>query len=180
MRFAVLCFLLLAALSVASPVLAQSHRDAVIQRLASEGFTNFRVRRTWLGFDQIVAEGPAGRREVVINPSTGAVKRDYLYSSTKPGGGSAPIAAVKDTTPPPVSGSPADGDALPAAEPDGASPPAGDPAGPPDRDGPPGQSDKDDPPGQSDKDEPPGRSDKDDPPGKSDDKPGADRSGRDF
>ncbi len=57
---------------------AQSVEQLVIDRLAAEGYRDIRISRTWLGRVRFVARGPAGEREIVINPSTGAVLRDFL------------------------------------------------------------------------------------------------------
>lgn len=53
--------------------------DTVIQRLISEGYTQIRIDRTWLGRIQIEARGAGGEREVIVNPRTGEILRDYLY-----------------------------------------------------------------------------------------------------
>ena len=50
----------------------------MIQSLQSQGFSGIEVSRTWLGRTRIVATGSAGRREIVLNPNTGEVLRDYL------------------------------------------------------------------------------------------------------
>lgn len=189
MRFALICLGLIAGLLCTSPAAAQSYRDRVIQSLTNQGFSSFRVRRTWLGYDQIIALGPDGRREVVLNPSTGAILRDYLYTTDKRRAGSAPLA--HGDTPPVGTTPPEAADAGTTAPPDadpGTAPPNEGAPGQKDKDGPPGQADKDGPPGQKDKDGRPGQKDKDgrpgqrdkgDPPGRSDDKPGAEPPGRD-
>ncbi|KHQ50477.1 hypothetical protein [Mameliella alba] len=171
MRLFLICIGLFVSLLCTPPAMAQSYRDRVIQSLTDQGFSNFRVRRTWLGYDQIIALGPDGRREVVLNPSTGAILRDYLYTSETPRSGSAPLA--RGSTPPAGSTPPEAADAGTAAPPDAQ------PDTAPPNEGAPGQQDKDGPPGQADKDGPPGQGDKGDPRGRSDDKPGADPPGRD-
>ncbi|MBW4985130.1 hypothetical protein KZZ07_21530 [Mameliella sp. CS4] len=175
MRLVLICLGLVVSLLCTPPAMAQSYRDRVIQSLTDQGFSNFRVRRTWLGYDQIIALGPDGRREVVLNPSTGAILRDYLYTSDVPRSRSVPLAHGST---PPAKAADAGGTAPPDASPDADPPDEGAP-GQQDKDGPPGQADKDGPPGQEDKDDPPGQGDKGDPPGRSDDKPGADPPGRD-
>ncbi|MHA6324916.1 hypothetical protein [Roseivivax sp. CAU 1753] len=57
---------------------AQTARDQVISQLQQQGYSDFRVTRTWLGRVRIVARGPAGRREVILNPANGVILRDYL------------------------------------------------------------------------------------------------------
>lgn len=165
MRLVLICLGLVVSLLCTPPAMAQSYRDRVIQNLTDQGFSNFRVRRTWLGYDQIIALGPDGRREVVLNPKTGAIQRDYLYTSDARRSGSAPLAR---------------GDRPPeAADAGGTAPPDARPDADPPNAGAPGQQDKDGPPGKADKDDPPGRGGKGDPPGRSDDKPGADPPGHD-
>ncbi|SLN50195.1 hypothetical protein ROJ8625_02478 [Roseivivax jejudonensis] len=56
---------------------AQGLAESVAEQLRAQGFGNIRVSRTWLGRIRIVADGPAGQREIVIDPSTGSVLRDY-------------------------------------------------------------------------------------------------------
>ena len=68
MRLVLICLGLVVSLLCTPPAMAQSYRDRVIQSLTDQGFSNFRVRRTWLGYDQIIALGPDGRREVVLTP----------------------------------------------------------------------------------------------------------------
>lgn len=53
--------------------------EAIIQRLISQGYNQIRVDRTWLGRIQIEARGTDGEREVIVNPRTGEILRDYLY-----------------------------------------------------------------------------------------------------
>ena len=57
---------------------AQTAERQVIRQLQDQGFRNIRVQRTWLGRVRIVAESRMGRREIVLDPSTGAILRDYL------------------------------------------------------------------------------------------------------
>lgn len=174
MRRALLLLTASVTLLTAVPAHAQSRKDAVIRQLSSDGYSHFTVRRTWLGFDQIIARGPAGRREIVLNPSTGAIMRDYLYPGDSAADAPAPEtdAPVSRPLDPVATASPA---ATPAASPDSDLPPSAS-----DRASPPGLSDRDAPPGQSrDKNDNPGRDrDKNDNRGRDrdrDDDPGRDR-----
>lgn len=63
------------------PVGAQTAKDQVIRELTELGYREFSVQRTWLGRVRIVAKGQKGEREVVLNPSTGVVLRDYTDRS---------------------------------------------------------------------------------------------------
>lgn len=60
------------------PVLAQSLQDSLIAQLRTQGFVEFQVSQTLLGRLRIVAIGPDYRREIVINPSSGEILRDYI------------------------------------------------------------------------------------------------------
>ncbi|MEL6620140.1 MAG: PepSY domain-containing protein [Pseudomonadota bacterium] len=60
------------------PVQAQTATDQVVMRLQDLGYTRISIGRTLLGRVRIVASGPPGKREIILNPSTGAILRDYL------------------------------------------------------------------------------------------------------
>jgi hypothetical protein len=60
---------------------AQTAKDQVIRELTELGYREFTVQKTWLGRVRIVARGQKGEREVVLNPSTGVVLRDYTDRS---------------------------------------------------------------------------------------------------
>ncbi|MBS0126171.1 hypothetical protein [Thetidibacter halocola] len=75
-RFLLAGTALLATLPVAGQ--AQTATDQVISQLRREGYRRISVSRTFLGRVRITARGPAGSREVILNPGTGAVLRDYL------------------------------------------------------------------------------------------------------
>jgi hypothetical protein len=64
-------------LPLAAPVWAQTAQDQVIKELTQLGYRHFTVSRTWLGRVRVVARGKPGTREIVLNPSTGVVLRDY-------------------------------------------------------------------------------------------------------
>jgi hypothetical protein len=52
--------------------------DDIIEEIRSQGFSIVRVQRTWLGRVQIVGQNASFRREVVIDPTTGEIRRDLL------------------------------------------------------------------------------------------------------
>jgi len=67
------------------PVMAQtSELDAIIEKLKTQNYAEIRVRRTLLGRIRVTARGVNGRREIVLNPSTGAVLRDHSRLSRSP------------------------------------------------------------------------------------------------
>ena len=56
---------------------AQSLRDTILSELRQQGYTEITIRRTLLGRTRIVAESDQFYREIVFNPSTGTILRDY-------------------------------------------------------------------------------------------------------
>lgn len=56
---------------------AQTAEEAIIAQLAQQGFTNISVSRTLLGRTRIEATSSSLRREIVFNPTTGVILRDY-------------------------------------------------------------------------------------------------------
>lgn len=79
--------LLLAMLAL--PVAAGSATDTVVKHLQAQGFQNIEVRRTWLGRVRIKAENERLEREIILNPATGEILRDYWedLEGTPPGSG---------------------------------------------------------------------------------------------
>lgn len=73
------CLVTFAAL--ASPaqaqVSAQQVQDSIIVRLTEQGFTRMRISNTLLGRVRIVATSPEFSREIIFNPRTGEILRDY-------------------------------------------------------------------------------------------------------
>ena len=52
-------------------------KDLVISQLKAQGFREIRIGRTLLGRTRIVATSSRMRREIIINPRTGEILRDY-------------------------------------------------------------------------------------------------------
>lgn len=71
-------FGLLLVMALAAPVQAQSLEEAIVAQLRAQGFVEFQISQTLLGRLRIVAIGPDYRREIVINPSSGEILRDYI------------------------------------------------------------------------------------------------------
>ena len=66
------------ALGTAGPATAQgSALASVIEQLEAQGFQIEDVERTWLGRTRVVSRSDRHRRELVFNPRTGEVLRDY-------------------------------------------------------------------------------------------------------
>jgi hypothetical protein len=69
-------------LLLAYPVLAAaSHEDEVARALVGQGFEITSQRRTFLGRVRFTAVKGGTRREVVVDPSSGEVLRDYSQTS---------------------------------------------------------------------------------------------------
>src|SRR6056297_1653480 len=72
--------LLIACLSLvplAGMAQAQTAQDRIVQQLRDQGFDEIEITRTWLGRVRIVAEEDDTLREIILNPTTGAILRDY-------------------------------------------------------------------------------------------------------
>lgn len=67
---------LLASLAL-SPVAAGPVEDSIVRQLRSQGFSEVEVRRTLLGRARIVAQSDTLYREIVVNPVTGEILRDF-------------------------------------------------------------------------------------------------------
>lgn len=62
----------------AHTVQAEGLKDRIIAGLVAEGFTEITVKRTLLGRSRIVALQGNQMREIVLNPTTEVVLRDYV------------------------------------------------------------------------------------------------------
>lgn len=56
---------------------AETLVDQVTEQLASQGYSEITVSKTWLGRVRIEASGGTASREIIINPRTGEILRDY-------------------------------------------------------------------------------------------------------
>jgi hypothetical protein len=63
--------------ALAGPAWAGPIEEQVTATLETQGYDIVSVGRTWLGRLRIVAESDELRREIVLNPTTGEVLRDY-------------------------------------------------------------------------------------------------------
>ena len=64
-------------LIVAAPATAQSVQDQIVSQLRSQGFEQIELSRTFLGRIRVVAVSDTLERELVFNPKTGEILRDY-------------------------------------------------------------------------------------------------------
>lgn len=70
-----------AVVGLAAPAAAQTlpPEQQLIERLRASGYTTIEARRTFLGRIRIEAAHPDGtEREIVLNPRTGEILRDYM------------------------------------------------------------------------------------------------------
>ena len=71
-------FMLCTALLLAPfAVQAQTPQESVLTQLQAQGFDDFNINRTFLGRIRIVALSDDLRREIVFNPNTGEILRDF-------------------------------------------------------------------------------------------------------
>jgi hypothetical protein len=66
-----------ALLAFGAPVHAQSIQDSIVTQLQEQGYTDIVVNRTLLGRVRVVARNQTHERELVFNPTTGELLRDY-------------------------------------------------------------------------------------------------------
>ena len=57
---------------------AETPTDEVIMTLRDHGYRIVENQRTWLGRQRVIAEKDGARRELVFNPGTGEILRDYV------------------------------------------------------------------------------------------------------
>jgi len=68
---------ILGAAFLASVASAGAIEDRIVQQLKDQGFTEIEMSRTWLGRVRIEAESGTHEREIILNPRTGEILRDY-------------------------------------------------------------------------------------------------------
>lgn len=72
----------LTAVAIAAPAFADSFAQRIERELRQQGFTQMTVHQTWLGRIRIDAQSANATREIVVNPNTGEILRDYTRSRT--------------------------------------------------------------------------------------------------
>ncbi len=84
-----------AVLFSATGAMADPLSDSIVAQLREQGFDRITMTRTWLGRILIIGFDETGQREVVLNPNTGEVLRDYFRADVEIAvgrdGGSAPV-----------------------------------------------------------------------------------------
>ena len=71
-------FMLSASMALAGPV-----DDAIVQQLQNHGYTAIDVRKTLLGRVRIIAANKNRVREIILNPNSGEILRDYSSRRTR-------------------------------------------------------------------------------------------------
>jgi hypothetical protein len=66
-----------------TPVMAADIQDQIVEALREQGFTRIEIQRTWLGRLRFEASNGQSEREIVVNPKTGEILRDYQDSETR-------------------------------------------------------------------------------------------------
>lgn len=66
-----------AVLAFGAPAYAQSFQDNIVMQLEEQGYTDIVVSRTLLGRLRVVAQNKTHERELVFNPTTGELLRDF-------------------------------------------------------------------------------------------------------
>lgn len=72
-------------------VAAATPQEQIIAQLAAQGFVDIEIYRTLLGRTRIVAESELYHREIVFNPNTGEILRDYIVALDDGNKSGAPI-----------------------------------------------------------------------------------------
>ncbi|MFL4472196.1 hypothetical protein ACERZ8_20775 [Tateyamaria armeniaca] len=65
---------------LSGPALSGPIEDSVVRQLSEQGFSRIEVSRTWLGRSRIVSRRGDLVREIILNPLTGEILRDYWRS----------------------------------------------------------------------------------------------------
>jgi uncharacterized membrane protein YgcG len=85
MRKRVIILATMAALAAGS-ALAQGTADDLVRQLRAQGYSQVTVERTWLGRIRILARNADSTREIILNPRTGEILRDYWVAIGDTGG----------------------------------------------------------------------------------------------
>jgi uncharacterized membrane protein YgcG len=67
------------------PAHAATSQERIVAELRDQGFGRIEIRRTLLGRVRIVATSRTYEREIILNPATGVILRDY-WSAIEAGG----------------------------------------------------------------------------------------------
>lgn len=76
------------------PAQAATFEESVLAQLKAQGYKSITVERTLLGRIKIIAHLKDGQREIILNPRTGEILRDFWMA----GGGDPSVPKIRDTT----------------------------------------------------------------------------------
>lgn len=77
--FIAICFVLS---TFAAPLAAQSIEGQITDQLRDQGYENVQVTKTWLGRLRIQAASDEQTREIIVNPRTGEILRDFQTNTS--------------------------------------------------------------------------------------------------
>jgi len=69
--------LAIAGMFFAVPAMADGRVDAITQQLSAQGYDRIKVSKTFLGRVRVEAQRKGLEREIIFNPRTGEILRDY-------------------------------------------------------------------------------------------------------
>lgn len=61
----------------AVPAMSDGRLDAITQQLSAQGYDRIKVSKTFLGLVRVEAQRKGLQREIIFNPRTGEILRDY-------------------------------------------------------------------------------------------------------
>jgi hypothetical protein len=68
---------LVATLATAGASLADNFSDNIVLQLRQQGYAKIEMKKTWLGRVRILATSADAQREIILNPRTGEILRDF-------------------------------------------------------------------------------------------------------
>jgi len=77
MKRSYLMAMLLATALSTGPAVAATVKEKLVNELKSQGFVDLTITRTWLGRTRIIGSNGKYKRELVFNPYSGEILRDY-------------------------------------------------------------------------------------------------------
>ena len=78
--------LVVAAGLLGPPAHAATTEEGIVAELREQGFSRIEIRRTLLGRTRIIATSPTYEREIVLNPASGVILRDFWTVRGSQGG----------------------------------------------------------------------------------------------
>lgn len=93
-RRALACSVLAMAVLAAAPVLAETVVERIERELVQQGFTTIKSHRTWLGRVLIDATNATEKREIVVNPTSGEILRDFTRTLGGQGSADLPVSIL--------------------------------------------------------------------------------------